>query len=330
LLEIKENMSTEIPKLSQDDPSAGESVLSVVLDPLSNVSKIVASGVSKLGLVEKTVLFLLYTQSNTEKPYILKFGDIDNLNESPFDPASETKIIIHGFGDSAFIDPYLHCLMMNYLKKKNYNVIMVDWSLLNKTELYIAMEIARLVGEFIGKMVKFLHDEGGQSWLDVHIIGHSLGGHVAGFAGKYNSGLVGRITGLDIAGIIYEIPRLKDPEDRLDKMDAVFVDVIHTTAGTVGIQAPVGHADFYPNKGTIPQPDCLLPPAVICSHASAIVFMYNSIKYSDEFDAVKCDSWENYEKGSCSGNSRANMGEYVDRDARGKYYLKISPSVDLC
>ncbi|KAK0166179.1 hypothetical protein PV328_004621 [Microctonus aethiopoides] len=323
-------MSTEIPKLSQDDPSAGESVLSDAVDSISDVSKIVASGVSMLGLVEKTVLFLLYTQSNTEKPYFLKFGDVDNLNKSPFDPASETKIIIHGYGDTAFLDPYLHCLKMNYLKKKNYNIIMVDWTLLNKNEAYLVMEMARLVGEFIGKMVKFLHDEGGQSWLNVHIIGHSLGGHVAGFAGKYNSGLVGRITGLDIAGITYEIPRLKDPEDRLDKMDAVFVDVIHTSAGIIGITAPVGHADFYPNKGTIPQPECVLPPAVVCSHVSAVVFMYNSIKYPDRFDAVECDSWENYENGSCSDNSISKMGEYADRNARGKYYLKTSPSVDLC
>ncbi|KAK0096575.1 hypothetical protein PV326_005119 [Microctonus aethiopoides] len=298
-------MSTEIPKLSQDDPSAGESVLSDAVDSISDVSKIVAPGVSMLGLVEKTVLFLLYTQSNTEKPYFLKFGDVDNLNKSPFDPASETKIIIHGYGDTAFLDPYLHCLKMNYLKKKNYNIIMVDWTLLNKNEAYLVMEMARLVG-------------------------HSLGGHVAGFAGKYNSGLVGRITGLDIGGGGYEFPRLKDPEDRLDKMDAVFVDVIHTSAGIIGITAPVGHADFYPNKGTIPQPECVLPPAVVCSHVSAVVFMYNSIKYPDRFDAVECDSWENYENGSCSDNSISKMGEYADRNARGKYYLKTSPSVDLC
>lgn len=58
--------------------------------------------------------------------------------------------------------------------------------------------------------------------------------------------------------------------------------------------------------------------------------MLNSNKYPAEYDAVECDSWENYKEGRCSGNSITKMGEYTDRDARGKYYLKTSPSVDLC
>ncbi|KAK0071338.1 hypothetical protein PV326_001357 [Microctonus aethiopoides] len=180
-------------------------------------------------------------------------------------------------------------------------------------------------------MVKFLKTDGGQSLSDVHIMGHSLGAHVAGYAGAYMSGFIGRITGLDPAGPLFETPHLKDPEDRLDETDAVFVDIIHTCGGILGFVQPIGHIDFYPNNGTLPQPLC--PPAdptVLCSHGMALVFMLNSIKYPNEFDAIECDSWENYKKGSCSGNSIAKMGEYVDRDARGKYYLKTSPSVDLC
>ncbi|KAK0076501.1 hypothetical protein PV325_005270 [Microctonus aethiopoides] len=323
-------MSSDIPTLYQP-VVLGLDIASVAFDPVSKVTKPVASAVEMLGLVEKTVQFLLYTQSNEATPYFLKVGNVDNLNKSPFDPTSETKIIIHGYIDSSALDPFLHCLSKNYLKKKNYNVIIVDYSLLNKFEPTITVEVSHAVGEYIGKMVEFLETDGGLLLSDLHVIGHSLGAHVAGFTGAYMSGNIGRITGLDAGGPTFETPHLNDPKDRLDETDAVFVDSIHTCIGIVGFIQPIGHIDFYPNGGLLPQPGC--PPAdptVLCSHLIAFVFMFNSIKYPDQFDAVECDSWENYKKGSCSDNSIAKMGEYVDRNARGKYYLETSPSIDFC
>lgn len=48
---------------------------------------------------------------------------------------------------------------------------------------------------------------------------------------------------------------------RLTKSDAKFVDVIHTNArvglsNAVGIETPLGHADFYPNGGSR-MPGCI-------------------------------------------------------------------------
>lgn len=48
---------------------------------------------------------------------------------------------------------------------------------------------------------------------------------------------------------------------RLSKSDAKFVDVIHTNArvglsNAVGIETPLGHADFYPNGGSR-MPGCI-------------------------------------------------------------------------
>jgi hypothetical protein len=58
---------------------------------------------------------------------------------------------------------------------------------------------------------------------------------------------------LDPAKPIFEI---RSNEERLDAGDAEFVQVIHTASGFLSFLEPVGHADFYPNGGKVPQPPC--------------------------------------------------------------------------
>lgn len=91
---------------------------------------------------------------------------------------------------------------------------------------------------------------------NIHILGHSLGAHIAGFVGSNLDGKIARITGMDPARPDFEAPHLRAPKDRLDTSDAKFVDVIHTCAGTAGFVRPLGHVDFYPNGGSFRQPGC--------------------------------------------------------------------------
>jgi hypothetical protein len=60
-----------------------------------------------------------------------------------------------------------------------------------------AVQNTRTTGAHIAELIDFLVTQAGARLEDFHIIGHSLGGHVAGFAGKSTTtGKVGRITGL--------------------------------------------------------------------------------------------------------------------------------------
>ena len=74
-------------------------------------------------------------------------------------------------------------------------------------------------------------DKHGALVHDFHIIGHSLGAHIAGYTGEYIQQMteekIGRISGLDPAGPMFQdMPTFV----RLDPSDAQFVDVIHTDA----------------------------------------------------------------------------------------------------
>lgn len=108
----------------------------------------------------------------------------------------------------------------------------------------------------ISQMVKYLlnHPRGVQP-ENLHVIGYSVGAHIAGLLANYlppEDGKLGRITGLDPTVFFYTG---SNNSKGLDPSDAHFVDVIHTGAGILGQWRPSGHADFYVNGGTS-QPGC--------------------------------------------------------------------------
>lgn len=83
-----------------------------------------------------------------------------------------------------------------YLSKGDYNIIAIDWSDLCLPPFYnSAADNAQLVGYYISEMIEFLITNGADISL-FHIIGHSLGAHVAGFTGSsFHPKVLPRITG---------------------------------------------------------------------------------------------------------------------------------------
>ena len=193
--------------------------------------------------------FLLFTRNNP-----MNGIEIDTLNNSKFIPNAKTIFIIHGFiqnGKKVWVNLMKDAL----LKYDNSNIIIVDWSSGNKFPYTQAAANTQVIGAFIGNLINFYIQKGFINPDDVHLIGHSLGAHVAGYAGERITPKIARITGLDPAALYFEHT---DPKVRLDPSDAKFVDVIHTdSAGylsqpsslpiNVGVFQSIGHVDYFVN-----------------------------------------------------------------------------------
>lgn len=74
-------------------------------------------------------------------------------------------------------------------------MIVVSWGILAADVYPAAAKNTRVVGEFLAHFLEFLNRDSNLEYKDVHISGHSLGSYVAGFAGAYLDGRIGRITG---------------------------------------------------------------------------------------------------------------------------------------
>ncbi|XP_035206594.1 pancreatic triacylglycerol lipase-like isoform X2 [Stegodyphus dumicola] len=186
-------------------------------------------------------------------------------NENTFEQNLRTVFIIHGFRDGNAKWPLL--IKDALLEKGNFNVFIVDWSKGAAAETYTfhdydkVVSNTRIVGAEVGLFIHYLMDVKNLDPQNIHIIGHSLGSHISGFASKWiqqnDTKVIGGITGLDPAGpCFYESP----PTARLDRTDAEFVDIIHTIYALspeegFGLKGPLGHFDFYPNGG-VNQPGC--------------------------------------------------------------------------
>lgn len=241
-----------LPK-PQELPSLN-TFLSRLFDVTSNEIGNLANNFNFHEVSPKDITFILHLPKN--KTHIL------DPKKSTIDATIPTKIIVHGWQASG-TDEKNSELAEAYHNRGDYNVIAVDWSEHAK-KVYVhasssTKDIGRLIGDFILEITK----KDPKLLENVHLIGHSLGGHVAGFAGKRvaeKSGRkVGRITGLDVAAPMFEVPMKRSIDSRLSKNDAKFVDVIHTNAGFLGVSDNIGTADFYVENGGPIQPDCFDP-----------------------------------------------------------------------
>uniref|UniRef100_A0A8P0P2G3 Triacylglycerol lipase n=1 Tax=Canis lupus familiaris TaxID=9615 RepID=A0A8P0P2G3_CANLF len=235
---------------------------------------------------------LLYTNENPDNFQELT-ADPSIITSSNFKTDRKTRFIIHGF-----IDKGEESWLANMCKKmfvvESVNCICVDWKSGSRTGYTQASQNIRIVGAEVAYFVEVLQSAFGYSPSDVHIIGHSLGAHAAGEAGRRLNGTAGRITGF-------------------------------------GMSQTVGHLDFFPNGGK-EMPGCqknILSQIVdidgiwegtrdfvACNHLRSYKYYSDSILNPDGFAGFPCASYNVFTANKCfpcPSEGCPQMGHYADR-----------------
>ncbi|XP_048764050.1 pancreatic lipase-related protein 2-like [Ostrea edulis] len=296
--------------------------------------------------------FFLYTRSNKNHYSQLIANSFNSIRNSHFDGAKKTKIVSHGFLENGFVN-WMVKMKDEFLKADDFNVILVDWGGGSSFPYTQATANTRLVGAEIAKLISVLQKISNGDPSKMHIIGHSLGAHIAGYAGQQTPNL-GRITGLDPAGPYFENT---DKDVRLDPTDAIFVDALHTDAESLvpnigfGMSQAVGHVDFYPNGGR-DQPGCNVDPLthiqvqgglyegtaqfIACNHLRSYEYFTESINSVCPFEGYSCDSYDHFKDGTCHMDcsvlgSCGKMGFHADelksmKNAHGKKFFMETTS----
>lgn len=253
--------------------------------------------------------FFLLTRGNPKKHQEIDARDVKSVKGSLFDTLRRTCFIVHGMGDTAE-NNWVPQLCREILQVEDVNCIGVDWHYGSGNILIYnqATSNVQVVGAEIAYVLRTWQKELEYSSTKVHIIGHSLGAHVAGEAGKRHPG-IRRITGLDPARLHFEdTPN----EVSLDASDANFVDVVHTDINPLfglGLVKPAGHFDFYPNGGQH-MPGCPnrlnligninnIKETLACNHLQAFRYYIESVRSPSGFLGYPCPNYEMFKAGSC-------------------------------
>ncbi|XP_017470989.1 PREDICTED: inactive pancreatic lipase-related protein 1-like [Rhagoletis zephyria] len=288
--------------------------------------------------ISEFIQFEFYDSSNPDKPVTTAFSLLEGPTTSTtrrrkretweeladrFKPDINTKILVHGWKSSSRSNS-IQAIRNAYTERGNVNVFAINWS--DQADNIYYLEPARYtvqVGRAVAQLIDLLVEEKDADPKSIHLIGHSLGAHIMGYAGSYTKYRLGRITGLDPARPAFE--GSTGPENHLDVTDAEFVDVIHTCAGILGYKQPIGVVDFYPNGGGAFQPGCNQPAQIFtgCSHGRSCEYFAESINSKTGFLATACNSVVDAKAMNCTGQ-RILMGDPVLQNARGIYSVKTA------
>lgn len=186
----------------------------------------------------------------------------------------KTVIYVHGFTENQQSESVRE-IVEAYLTRNDFNILTVDWSLLAKDNYIFASSVhLPKVGKALGDELFLML----RSSLDIdklHLVGHSLGGHLIGEVSRQildrSNGTMKlkRLSALDPAFPSFYIIELAKP---LSANDAEFVDVIHTSAWSYGTPFRTGTVDFWPNGGVdyLTNPECILELSRYCFYSKSL------------------------------------------------------------
>lgn len=307
------------------DPSA------TYLDDYKNkipINRLGAGEESQFDL-EKDVKFR-FTSNLNQTPQIFTFDQRETITSDIIDVTKPLRVIVHGWKNEAN-SSMIQNVSSAYLKKQNVTLMVVDWSLLANKNYLLARDLIHDVANVTGHMLRYLVEQYLVRLENVHLIGHSLGGHTVGLVGKKLQELglqkVPVVFALDPAGPLFS---LDEKEKRVDRDDAKLVVILHTST-ILGFTEPLGHVDFYANFG-FSQPGCKIDLLRQCAHSRAYMYFADAILIGGdetEFWAVKCNAdYDDLEAEKCDPTDvTTRFGESLHKEAdslKGLYVFETN------
>lgn len=259
----------------------------------------------------ETISFTLYTQKNSKNGEVLNLNDVNSVRKSNWNANRETILVTHGWNSNGQSES---CTLVRdaFLKVRDCNVIVVDWSKIadHKDYIAVAKNVPR-VASHVASFVNFMRTSAGLRTSNLKIIGHSLGAHVAGLCAREVGKLsrVAEVVALDPAKPLFEN---KSAGERVDVSDAQNVQAIHTCAGYLGMDISIGTSDFFANDGRH-QPGCGDDLLGSCAHGRSYQYFSQSVMNPKAFHGV-----------ANNGATAYMGGATLDPKARGTYHFKTS------
>ncbi|KAK9879516.1 hypothetical protein WA026_006585 [Henosepilachna vigintioctopunctata] len=267
--------------------------------------------------VEKNkVAFFLFSKNNRPYPINLTEENLHNIGIN----ADKLFVLIHGWCEGRHIQWYedlknalLDCYHTSY-------VIEVDWSDPAFDFYPNSVAATKNVGKIVGDFLITIHNKRKVSTKNMIILGHSLGGHVAGFTGKTVENVLpklARIVGMDPAGPLFDN---KTCERRLCKTDADVVQALHTDAGGMGYTDVIGTIDFYANGG-YQQNGCENSSEEDCDHTRSFMYIIEAVRNPTHFVSKRCANWRIYQQHQQQCDKvKVTLGDFQNKE-RGTFYF---------
>ncbi|CAG5013432.1 unnamed protein product, partial [Parnassius apollo] len=232
---IGQGLQKEISPIKQP---IDETIAAIGSEKCANVKKILGVAYEQLEGVREPDLNALTVMVKTRASNLTYniSEAVDYITQArSYDPGHKLIIFVHGFTDDPTKESFLN-ISEAFLSKGEVCVMALDGSSLIRWLYLRSTTYVRFMGRKVGEVLASMVNKGTNA-STIHMIGHSLGAHISGFAGKTLERLtgkrLGRISALDPAGPCFSHV---SPELRLKNTDADFVDVIHTDSGVYGLK----------------------------------------------------------------------------------------------
>ncbi|XP_013142878.1 PREDICTED: lipase member H-B-like [Papilio polytes] len=294
-----------------------------------------------LGTLQRTQAAWLrcYKDSLTEYMVTPLEYPLPIAHSSCLDRSQPTVIYTFGY-QGKVAGPATTAVLTAYIAKRKRNVILLDWEEEAKSGLLglqlgyatSAAPNAKKIGYALGRALHTLSGAG-VDLNTIHLMGHSLGAHVMGYAGRWlreRGKIVSRITGLDPARALFEgtFGFFK----QLDRTCALFVDIIHTDAGNYGTSKSTGTVDIWPNYygPKSQQPGCPRKPqetfsrADLCDHDRSWQYFIEAMLSGTNISAVYADNYRDWMHDYSRSNITIYMGDLINTRARGNFFCSTN------